>query len=130
MTIDQITQSSHEVRDVIDQINRTWLKGDPADLERYFHPDVVIQPPGPGPRVHGRDPCIASYEAFAREATVRRFETEDAEIDVFGDTAVATYRYRIVYEMNGRDYEDLGGELLVFLSEMEGWRVAWRTMLA
>ena len=60
---------------------------------------------------------------------MRRFEPEDAEIDVFGDTAVATYRYLIVYEMNGRNYEDLGGELLVFLREMEGWRVAWRTML-
>jgi uncharacterized protein (TIGR02246 family) len=129
MSIDPITQSSHDVRDVIDLINRTWLKGDPADLERFFHPDVVIQPPGPGPRVHGRDPCIASYEAFAREAKVRRFEPETAEIDVFGDTAVATYRYRIVYEIGGRNYDENGGELLVFLREMDGWRVAWRTML-
>lgn len=129
MAIDPITQSSHDVRDVIDLINRTWLKGDPADLERFFHPDVVIQPPGPGPRVHGRDPCIASYEAFAREAKVRRFEPETAEIDVFGDTAVATYRYRIVYEIGGRNYDENGGELLVFLREMDGWRVAWRTML-
>jgi uncharacterized protein (TIGR02246 family) len=129
MAIDSITQSSHDVRDVIDLINRTWLKGDPADLERFFHPDVVIQPPGPGPRVHGRDPCIASYEAFAREARVRRFEPETAEIDVFGDTAVATYRYRIVYEIGGRNYDENGGELLVFLREIEGWRVAWRTML-
>jgi uncharacterized protein (TIGR02246 family) len=130
MAIDKITQASHDIRDVIDQINRTWLKGDPADLERFFHPDVVIQPPGPGPRVHGRDPCIASYEAFGREARVLRFEPETAEIDVFGDTAVATYRYRIVYEMNARNYDDNGGELLVFLRGMEGWRVAWRTMLA
>jgi uncharacterized protein (TIGR02246 family) len=129
MAIDKITQASHDIRDVIDQINRTWLKGDPADLERFFHPDVVIQPPGPGPRVHGRDPCIASYEAFGREARVLRFEPETAEIDVFGDTAVATYRYRIVYEMNARNYDDNGGELLVFLRGMEGWRVAWRTML-
>ena len=109
MAIDKITQASHEVRDVIDQINRTWLKGDPADLERFFHP--------------------ASYEAFGREARVLRFEPETAEIDVFDDTAVATYRYRIVYQMNGRNYDDNGGELLVFLRGMEGWRVAWRTML-
>ena len=129
MALDEITQASHEVRDVIDKINRTWLKGDPADLETFFHRDVVIQPPGPGPRVHGRDACIASYEAFAREAQIKRFEPEDAEIDIFGDTAVATYRYRIVYAMNGRNYDDMGGELLVFLNGMEGWRVAWRTML-
>ena len=128
--MDQVTRASHAIRDVIDQINRTWLKGDPAELERFFHPDVVIQPPGPAPRVHGRDPCIASYEAFAREARVRRFEPDTAEIDVFGDTAVATYRYRIVYRMDGRDYDEQGGELLVFLNGMQGWRVAWRTMLA
>lgn len=128
--MDEVTRASHAIRDVIDQINRTWLEGDPAELERFFHPDVVIQPPGPAPRVHGRDPCIASYEAFAREARVRRFEPETAEIDVFGDTAVATYRYRIVYRMDGRDYDEQGGELLVFLNGMQGWRVAWRTMLA
>lgn len=130
MAIDQITQSSHDVRDVIDLINRTWLKGDPADLEMFFHPDVVIQPPGDSPRVHGRDPCIASYEAFVTDAHVRQFSPGDAEIDVFGDTAVATYRYRVVYQIADDTYDETGGELLVFLRREERWLVAWRTMLA
>jgi len=130
MTEDPITEIAHEIRDLIDNINRTWLKGDPADLEAYFHPDVVIQPPGDTPRVHGRDSCIASYAAFVRDAHVRQFTPGDAEIDVFGDTAVATYRYRVVYEIEGDTLDETGGELLVFLRQDGRWRVAWRTMLA
>jgi len=130
MTEDPITEAAHEIRDLIDNINRTWLKGDPADLEMFFHPDVVIQPPGDNPRVHGRDPCIASYEAFVRDAHVRQFSPGDAEIDVFGDTAVATYRYRVVYEIAGDTYDETGGELLVLLRDGDRWMVAWRTMLA
>lgn len=126
---DPITRTAHEIRDLIDSINRTWLKGDPADLSVYFHPDVVIQPPGDAPRVHGREPCIDSYEAFVREAHIRQFVPGDAEIDIFGDTAVATYRYRVVYEMNAHTYDETGGELLVFLRDGDGWVVAWRTLL-
>lgn len=130
MSEDPITETAHEIRDVIDNINRTWLRGDPADLEDYFHPDVVIQPPGDSPRVHGRDPCIASYAAFVRDAHVKQFTPGNAEIDVFGDTAVATYRYRVVYEIGGDSYDETGGELLVFLHNADRWLVAWRTMLA
>ena len=128
MSDDPITDISHEIRDQINQINRTWLKGDTADLARYFHPDIVIQPPGDSPRVYGVEDCIASYQAFVEQAHVRSFEPHDAEIDVFGNTVVATYRFRVVYEMGGVSYDETGGELLVFLRCDDGWRVAWRTL--
>jgi ketosteroid isomerase-like protein len=129
-TEDAITLISHEIRDLIDRINRTWLKGEPADLIEFFHPDIVIQPPGDAPRVHGIDDCIASYEAFVRDAHFKRFTPGDAEIDVFGDTAIATYRYRIVYELAGATHDEAAGELLVFLRVGQRWRVAWRALLA
>lgn len=129
MTEDPVTIAAHEIRDCIDTINRTWLKGDPADLADLFHPDVVIQPPGDAPRVYGLAPCIESYAAFAREAHISQFIPGDAEIDVFGDTAVATYRYRVVYEMGGERYDENAGELLVFLRQNDTWVVVWRTLL-
>jgi ketosteroid isomerase-like protein len=129
-TEDPITVISHEIRDLIDRINRTWLKGEPADLVEFFHQDIVIQPPGDGPRVHGIDDCIASYEDFVRDAHFKRFTPGDAEIDVFGDTAIATYRYRIVYELGADTHDEAAGELLVFLQEDERWKVAWRALLA
>jgi ketosteroid isomerase-like protein len=79
--------------------------------------------------VYGIGPCIESYAAFVRDARVRQFTPGDAEIDVFGDTAVATYRYEVVYEMGGSEFDETGGELLVFLRQDSGWLVAWRTML-
>jgi ketosteroid isomerase-like protein len=129
MSEDTITETAHQIRDLIDGINRTWLQGDPADLVDFFHPDVVIQPPGDTPRVYGIGPCIESYAAFVRDAHVRQFTPGDAEIDVFGDTAVATYRYEVVYELGGSKFDETAGELLVFLRQDSGWLVAWRTML-
>ena len=129
MPEDPITVTAHEIRDLIDRINSAWLKGRPADLEPFFHEDIVIQPPGDSPRVHGRASCIESYEAFTRQAHVRQFTPGEAEIDVFGDTAVATYRYRVIYELDGQSYDETGGELLVVLRSGRDWRVAWRTIL-
>jgi len=129
MSEDLITQTAHEIRDLIDNINRTWLQGDPSDLVGFFHPDIVIQPPGDAPRVHGLAPCIESYQAFVRDAHIRQFTPGDAEIDIFDATAVATYRYRVVYEMGGRNYDETGGELLVLVQEDNRWLVAWRTLL-
>jgi ketosteroid isomerase-like protein len=127
---DPITLDAHHIRDLIDSINRTWLQGDPDDLRAFFHPDIVIQPPGDSPRVYGIEPCIASYADFRLEARIRRFTPGEAEIDVFGDTAVATYRYEIVYELHQRSFDETAGELLVLLRADDSWRVAWRTMLS
>ncbi|MGB5209958.1 MAG: nuclear transport factor 2 family protein [Gammaproteobacteria bacterium] len=127
---DPITLDAHDIRDLIDEINRTWLQGDPENLQAYFHPDMVIQPPGDVPRIYGIGPCIASYADFRREARIRSFTPGEAEIDVFGDTAVATYRYEIVYELHKRSFDEVAGELLVLLRAEDSWRVAWRTMLS
>jgi len=126
---EQVTQISHDVRDLINQINSTWLQGDPNELERFFHSDIVVQPPGASPRVHGRDACIASYRAFTEQAHVRSFEPRDAEIDVFGDTIIASYRYKIIYEMDGDTFDEDAGDLLVFIKERDSWVVVWRTMI-
>lgn len=126
---DKVTEICHDIRDLINRINATWLQGDPNDLEKFFHPDIVVQPPGSAPRVHGREACIASYKAFNEQTHVKSFAPRDAEIDVFGDTIVATYRYEIVYETDGQTYDEDAGELLVFLKDADSWQVVWRTMV-
>ena len=89
MEADVYPRNRPERADLIDGINRTWLQGDPAELVDFFHPDVVIQPPGDTPRVYGIGPCIESYAAFVRDARVRQFTPGDAEIAVFGGDEVA-----------------------------------------
>lgn len=126
---DEVTQTSHDIRDLVNRINGTWLQGDPNDLKKFFHPDIVVQPPGVSPRVHGRDACIASYQAFTEQAQVRSFEPRDAEIDVFGETIIASYRYRILYEMGGETFDEDAGDLLVFIKDGDNWLVVWRTMI-
>lgn len=129
MTEDAISLAAHQIRDLIDKVNKAWLEGRPAELDPFFHRDVVIQPPGDSPRVYGKTACIASYEAFVRQARVRQFTPGDAEIDVFGETAVATYRYRVIYDLDEQAYDETGGELLVLVRSGPEWLIAWRTLL-
>lgn len=127
---DPITLAAHEIRDVIDNINRVWLQGDPQDLRQFFHPDVVVQPPGESPRVYGIEACVSSYAEFRSQARIQRFTPGDAEIDVFGDTAVATYRYEIAYILGDEAFDKTAGELLVLMHGDDGWRIIWRTLLS
>lgn len=126
---DPITLAAHEIRDVIDNINRVWLQGDPQDLRQFFHPDVVVQPPGESPRAYGIEACVSSYAEFRSQARIQRFTPGDAEIDVFGDTAVATYRYEIAYILADEAFDETAGELLVLMHGDDGWRIIWRTLL-
>ena len=50
-------------------------------------------------------------------------------IDVWGNTAVATYRYEIAYEMGGQLYQEMGQDLFVFVRDGGRWRAVWRTLI-
>jgi general stress protein 26 len=58
-----------------------------------------------------------------------RLDGSDERIDVWGDTAVVTYRYDCVWDFQGKTLTDDGHEILVFVREGEDWRIAWRTLI-
>ncbi|MHC4816820.1 MAG: nuclear transport factor 2 family protein, partial [Planctomycetota bacterium] len=57
------------------------------------------------------------------------FEVQDHAVRVFGDTAVASYRFGVQYEHAGRQHDETGGELMVFARQEGGWRAVWRMRL-
>jgi ketosteroid isomerase-like protein len=57
------------------------------------------------------------------------FHEGDATIDVFGDTAIATYRFEIAYEMNGKTFSESGRDVFIFVRAEEGWQAVWRTVV-
>ncbi len=91
-----------EVKDFIGEINGAWVEGRPGDLKDYFHEDMVIFAHGFEMRGEGREACIKSYEDFVSQATVGEFVQTDMVIDIWGNTAVATYRFEVSYKINGR----------------------------
>lgn len=118
-----------EVEGFIREINGAWVGGRPGDLKGYFHEDMVIFAPGFEMKGEGREACLKSYEDFVSQATVDEFKETDMVIDLWGNTAVATYRFEVSYKINGQKYRDFGRDLFVLIREDGRWWAVWRTMI-
>jgi len=123
------TETQKTVWQIVVYINHAWSKGQVGDLRNFFREDMVIASPGLRERVVGREACIASYQDFRNMATIDSYQETDAGVDVFGSTAVATYRWEIVYEMGGQTYHETGGDVFVFVRDGERWQAVWRTLI-
>jgi hypothetical protein len=80
-------------------------------------------------RGRGRGGCGKSYADFCGQATIHDFKELTPVIDVFGDTAIATYPFEITFEMSGETFGEAGRDLFVLVREDRKWWVAWRAML-
>jgi uncharacterized protein (TIGR02246 family) len=123
------TSSRDEIRELVERMNDAWVTGHPEQLGSFFREDIVIVSPGFSDRMEGRDAAVRSYAEFCSQAVVNEFTIGETGIDVFGDTAVATYGYQISYEMGGERFTDSGSDLFVFVRENNQWQAAWRTMI-
>lgn len=127
-TADRKTDTD-EIWELIQRMNNAWAKDGPEQLASFFHEDIVMVHPDFTQRTEGRDACVASYEDFRKQATILDFKIENPGIDVFGDTAIATYSYLIAYEMGGERFNDTGRDLFIFVRETGLWQAVWRTMI-
>jgi hypothetical protein len=117
------------IRRILKGINQAWIEGRWSELEGYFHDDMVIAQPGQGRQGTGKQACVDSYKSFADRAVVREFEESEHQIDIWGETAVASYRVDIIYEMNGQEHRDSGIDLYVFIQQYGRWLAVWRTII-
>ena len=117
------------VRETLTRMNQAWTQGHPEDLEKYFHEDMVIAAPGFRGGGRGRATCVASYTGFASRATIKSFEESEHAIDVWGDTAVAIYRFDLEYEMEGKERSENGYDVYVFTHQDGKWLAVWRTII-
>lgn len=117
-----------EVWSLVDRVNTAWVESNPDDIQPFLHPDVVTVLPGFSGVVEGREAAMQAYRDFCERAEVHGFGTSDSHVQVVEDTAVATYAFRIDYEMAGERLEEHGHEVQVLVRTDEGWKVAWRML--
>jgi len=98
-------------------------------LGEYFHPEAVIVAPGFRKRAQGRDECMQSYKDFVAATKVTDYQESDMTVDIWGDTAVASYHYEIAWEVKGQPYRDSGRDVFVLRREGGKWLVVWRTLV-
>ena len=118
-----------DVRSAMEAINRAWVKGDPRDMAPHLHPDVVMAFPLFDGRAGGAQRLIEGFEAFVESTDLLSFEQGPIDVDVIGDTAVATFEYEMKYTRKGRRYKATGRDLWYFGRHDGRWRATWRAML-
>ena len=118
-----------DIKSIVGRINDAWLNGRFEELHAYFDENVVLAHPGFEKRTAGRTALIDSYAEFARTATIHHFNAQEPDVDVSGDTAIATTPWEMRYTYAGQTLEERGWDLLVFRRTPPGWRVVWRTVI-
>src|SRR3954452_14153468 len=95
---------SRAVSETLMRINQAWLDGRPHDLLPLIHSEITMVFPGFAGRIQGAASFLAGFEEFCRTAQVRSYQEHDCQIDVITDTAVASFRFEMVYEREGASY--------------------------
>ncbi|NGP76555.1 nuclear transport factor 2 family protein [Balneolaceae bacterium YR4-1] len=120
---------NNHIRDIeqfIDRMNDDWLNDRTENLSRYFHKQVVMIQPGTQKKIVGREAMVDSYQEFIEEADVSDFRIKDLRIDVFENTAIVLYTFRIKYKVETTNYDEGGVEILVLNLHNEHWQIVWR----
>lgn len=114
-----------EIWAMVRALNDAWTIGDPDELARYFHPDMVAITATDRLRREGADACISGWKGFARSARMHHWKETDPLIHVHGDSAVVAYYFDMSFEMGG-DMVHSQGRDMFFLAKLDGrwWVVA------
>ena len=119
-----------EIQQLIKKINQTWLKGRPQELKAYFHPDIQFAGLNLEIMGSGRQVCIESYQDFVNKAAIIKYNQSDPDIQVWGYSALAKYKFSIEYEMNGKRLADSGFDLFLFTYSEGRWQAVWRMLIS
>lgn len=111
------------------RINDAWISSNPRDMRDFLDPDVVFVQPGFAARTEGRDAAIRGYMEFVASAVVHAYAESELTVDLLGHTAVASYRFEIAYETEGKRVVESGRDLFVFDRSGTRWRAVWRLLL-
>ena len=124
-----VERDREQIVHILKEINRAWTGGNADELGKYFHEDMIIAQPGFGIRGEGRTACVDSYKDFAGIARIQALRESGHVVLVWGDTAVASYKFDVEYEMDGQPHRDAGYDVFVFARQGGAWLAVWRTIL-
>jgi hypothetical protein len=119
------------VRALLDRIDGGWRYARWDELAECLDERMVMVAPGMQGRVEGRDACVDSYRDFMDQATLIRYRTEPPVVDVWDETAVATFGWEMVWESAGTPHREAGRDVFVCrrAGEPAAWRAVWRTVV-
>jgi hypothetical protein len=134
MTLTIDGEESHraaiEVALTLAALSTAWRERRYDDLAGFLAEDMVFTLPGFGGRLEGATAVVASYREFMERVTLTAYEEQAPTVDVWGETAVASFRWEMTWLAGGVPNQGAGHDLFVFrrAAAGESWRAVWRTM--
>ncbi len=123
-------EAKDKILRTVEKINMTFKRGAGfKDLESCLHDDAVLALPGFVARVQGREACLKAYEDTCSQMKIETLDASDEHVDVFGSTAVVSYKYNCTWGYRDKRLDDEGHEIMVFIRDGQDWRMAWRTLI-
>jgi ketosteroid isomerase-like protein len=110
-----------EIRTTVRAMNDAWTKGNPDDLVKYFHRDMVAITATERNRLDGGAACIAGWKAFSKAARIHRWEEVAPIIHVYGDSAIVAYYFDMSFDMGGQTIDMAGRDMFFFVKEGGKW---------
>ena len=110
-----------EIKQFIIDMNACWTAGNPADLTKYFHPDIVAITPMDELRREGREACIEGWANFAKSYKILSWKERDMDIRVYNNAAVVSYYYDISFEASGAVLQESGRDMFFLIKEDNRW---------
>jgi hypothetical protein len=118
-----------QIAGLVKSLNLAWREKEFDRLEPFFAETVVVQDSAGHRLVDGKLACIQSYRDFMEIAKVLAYEEEKPGIIFGSGFAIATYGWRIEYEINGANFNDKGRDWLAVEKQNGIWRVVWRLLV-
>ena len=121
MTIKFDDSIKQEIWGTVRAMNDAWTKGNPDDLAKYFHQDMVAITATDRNRLDGGAACIDGWKGFANAARIHRWEEIDPVIHVYGNSAVVAYNFDMSFDMGGQTISMGGRDMFLFVKENGRW---------
>jgi ketosteroid isomerase-like protein len=120
---------SHQIIGVIKLLSLAWREKQFDRLESLFAETVVFQDLEGHRLAEGKRACIDSYRDFMGIAKVLAYDETELDLLPFAGFVMASYGWRIDYEMNGANFHDEGRDWLALQKQNGAWRINWRLSL-
>ncbi len=102
-------------------LNDAWTKGDPNELVRFFHPNMIAITATDRHRREGAAACIQGWQAFAAATQIHHWREIDPLIQLYGDAAVVAYDFDISFTTQGQAVQMGGRDMFFFVRENGRW---------
>lgn len=113
--------AKQEIWATVRAMNDVWTKGNPDDLSKYFHRNMIAITATDRNRLENGAACIAGWKGFADATRIHHWQEIDPVIHVYGNAAVVAYYFDMSFDMGNQTIKMGGRDVFFFVKEDDRW---------